>query len=437
MERNMKILMVSAAILPFWKCGVATVVDDLRAVLERQGHEVELFALDLMGGNDRECLENETKCYLTAMQSMTQCAIVSDTQPGVAHVNARFRECLQSFAPDIVHFHTPQYFSLSLFRIAKEAGVQTVVTLHDWWWICPAQFFSPEPGCKCINIDKTACLRCMQKNGEDEARYEERMCALQDAEAHVDRFICVSSILGKDIIRYKPHLADRMAIIPNAVGLRCETTQKTEEPIRFVFAGGQFDLKGYSQIMKAFFSLSGLKNWELDIYGCTMQSLSASGMKAKIRKYISHPIQMARKIKVLMLQRFTKKNPRLPIRHHPVLSRAEIMDAFQKSHVALVCTQVQESFSLVTYEAMANGCCVIANPCGGPQEIVRDHENGLILKDCSGETLEQAIREMLTHPEMVERLRKRAYEDAESFLHQQDIGERYAQVYRALLERQA
>ena len=91
----------------------------------------------------------------------------------------------------------------------------------------------------------------------------------------------------------------------------------------------------------------------------------------------------------------------------------------------------------MTYEAMANGCCVIANPCGGPQEIVRDHENGLVLEDCSGETLEQAIREMLNHPKMVERLRKRAYEDAEGFLHQQDVGERYAQVYRALLEKQA
>lgn len=431
----MRILIVSAAILPYWKCGVATVVDDLRTVLQRQGHEVALFALDMMGESDRECVENETICYLTAMQSMTQCVIMSDKQSGVAHVNENFRECLKSFAPDIVHFHTPQYFSLSLFRIAKKAGAQTVVTLHDWWWICPTQFFSPQSGCKCTNPDKESCLQCMRRNGEDEARYEERMCAFQNAESQVDCFISVSSILSEDIIRNKPHLADRMVVIPNAVCLRCETIQKTVEPIRFLFAGGQSELKGYSQVMKAFLSLPGVKNWELDIYGCAMQNLSAAGIRAKIRKYIGHPIQMTRKIKALMIQCFAKKKLEFPIRYHPAVSRSEIIDAFQKSHVALVCTQVQESFSLVTYEAMANGCCVITNPCGGPQEIVRDHENGLILNDCSGETLKQAIWEVLTHPEMVENLRKRAYEDAGRFLHQQDVGERYVQVYKALLER--
>jgi len=55
-----------------------------------------------------------------------------------AKVEEKFRELLIKIKPDCIHFQHLIGLSASLIKIANEKGIPTVLTLHDYWFICPA-----------------------------------------------------------------------------------------------------------------------------------------------------------------------------------------------------------------------------------------------------------------------------------------------------------
>lgn len=64
---------------------------------------------------------------------------------------------------DAVHFHHTLGLSLDLIDAAKRAGARVLVTLHDFWHLCPrGQRFTPW-GHLCADIDLSRCSRCIAK----------------------------------------------------------------------------------------------------------------------------------------------------------------------------------------------------------------------------------------------------------------------------------
>jgi glycosyltransferase involved in cell wall biosynthesis len=64
---------------------------------------------------------------------------------------------------DAVHFHHTLGLSLDLIDAAKRAGARVLVTLHDFWHLCPrGQRFTPW-GHLCADIDFSRCSRCIAK----------------------------------------------------------------------------------------------------------------------------------------------------------------------------------------------------------------------------------------------------------------------------------
>lgn len=430
----MKILMVSAAILPFWKCGVATVVDDIKGVLQEQGHTVGMFALDINGYKDSQTQVNGTQCWLTATSVSDKCTYVSDSERSIKHVCDRFDECIAEFHPDVVHFHTPQYFCLSLIEKAKKAGARTIVTLHDWWWVCPAQFFSTDLGQKCKQVTRENCLKCMQKSKEGEKEYILRERALNAIEEFVDAFTCVSPMVCKDLLRIRPWLKNKVYIISNPVPDVADNVHQIEGPLTFAFLGGMHEIKGYFQIMEAFSGIEATGTWKLNIYGGVVQNLTKNKKNIidyliKGSKYLVRPIQFVKKIKNIIYGIRIEHKNHSAINHLPAFDKEEIRNVLRNTHVVIVCSQVQESFSLVAYEAMANGCCVVTTPCGGPEAIVRSGENGILLDAFDGKALERAVRYLIDNRNIVESYRKNAHKLAENFKGKTEIGREYFEIY--------
>ena len=52
-------------------------------------------------------------------------------------VDEKFRNVLEEFKPDLVHFGHLNHLSLSLPSITSELKIPSVFTLHDFWLICP------------------------------------------------------------------------------------------------------------------------------------------------------------------------------------------------------------------------------------------------------------------------------------------------------------
>lgn len=73
----------------------------------------------------------------------------------------------------------------------------------------------------------------------------------------------------------------------------------------------------------------------------------------------------------------------------------------------LVLTSMHEGFGNVILEAMAAGCPVISTRCGGPEDIIRHRENGLLV-DPDHTVIAKAIQLLLDNPVLAQDLVKNA-----------------------------
>ena len=87
--------------------------------------------------------------------------------------------------------------------------------------------------------------------------------------------------------------------------------------------------------------------------------------------------------------------------------RTNIEDAL-KSLDIFVLTSRSEGFSIATVEAMAAGLPTIATRCGGPEEIIRDGEDGLLVENGSPEAVAAALKRLIVDQAFRERLGTRA-----------------------------
>jgi glycosyltransferase involved in cell wall biosynthesis len=80
---------------------------------------------------------------------------------------------------------------------------------------------------------------------------------------------------------------------------------------------------------------------------------------------------------------------------------------YMSSARMLVLTSMHEGFGNVILEAMASGCPVISTHCGGPEDIIRHRENGLLVEP-DHKAIAKAIELLLDNPGLAENLAKNA-----------------------------
>lgn len=75
-----------------------------------------------------------------------------------------YRDFLCEFCPDVIHIHTLMGLHSSFVDAAKELGIKTVYSTHDFFPICPkVTMFKNNEICNCID-DCSYCLSCNQKS---------------------------------------------------------------------------------------------------------------------------------------------------------------------------------------------------------------------------------------------------------------------------------
>ncbi len=75
---------------------------------------------------------------------------------------AAFRKVLLEERPDLVHFQHLIHTSAGLVYVAKEFGLPTVLTCHDYWAVCPrVQLIRPD-GEICAENMGAGCYLCVK-----------------------------------------------------------------------------------------------------------------------------------------------------------------------------------------------------------------------------------------------------------------------------------
>lgn len=410
----MKILMVTCSALPLHNCGVSHVVHHITKELIEKGHEVKVFTLNtdpLRGHKSIQTVQYEGY----EVRSLNLHGVRDDYFSHFREVDYNNIESegglqayVQELRPDIVHFHSLQGIGANAIHLVKNMGYKTVLTMHDWWWLCPNFFMADcqfEP-CGQRVMKSERCIQCIQKvqsmpgakkalkTFEAESFFKKRQAYLMTVLTQdVDQLLVVSQYLESYI---RDNIAQLPQLLVNANGVESPSQiveQKRDSKVKFGFLGGKHTAKGYDLLIETFSTLP-IGNWELHIYGTP--KMSGSAIK-KVIRYLK-----GQGIKGLYYKLQSLKGAK--VKTHPSIFYHETFELEQKEQVyasidvLLSLSKVKESSSLVVREALIRQIPIITTPSGGPQEVVHHGKNGWILtkgtKDELGEVVAHTLEKI-------------------------------------------
>ena len=286
---------------------------------------------------------------------VTVFGVAVPSEDAAAHENPRFDEAVKDIIelvqPDIAHIHCIQSMGVGMVDICREAGVKTLVTLHDAWWICPNQFM----------LDENEVFR-EQWNTEDE-----RSKTIARALSKIDMLLAPSKYFAE---LHERTLGRNVLVNKNGVTRPLgQISKRKKDVIRFGYVGGKTKIKGVHLILKAF-RKHRFPNTELVVVD-NMLNVGA-------RSFFDSDFDGVERFRI-----------------EPAYSQDTIDHFFSEIDILLFPTQWKESFGLTVREAVLRDVWVIATDAGGVSEDIIDGENGTVIPFDSGvEELSRAIAEV-------------------------------------------
>ena len=163
---------------------------------------------------------------------------------------------------DLIHFHMALDLPLDFFRRFSRMKVPYVVSLHDYFYICPRIIMVDQSGAVCRQVDLNKCATCVGlldqirslksiarrvgiqlpriKSSAASVRMEAMKCFLQNA----NMLLPVSNRTAEIYKQIVPHGRFRVEQIGNESALALQTQKSPSEKIRFTFLGTLNKAKG-------------------------------------------------------------------------------------------------------------------------------------------------------------------------------------------------
>ncbi len=317
------------------------------------------------------------------------------------HLQAYFK----NEKPDIFHLFSGYLMSASPLRAARQAGVLCVVSLTDFWFLCPRITMIHRNGqISRLPLKSVNCARCL---GEEYRRYripgkimpglmglywhlqkkrihaiEERLNYLRQSLNQTDAIISASNFLRSVYIEAG---INGERILSSSKGFDPDNSEAGLLPkypssrLRLGYIGQIAEHKGVHILLKAV----GL--------------LPNAPLIVKIFGDITSPSRYRQQ-----LQQMAARDKRVEFvgsfNHH------EINRVMQDLDVVVVPSLWYEASPNVILEAFANKTPVIASNLGGMVEMVSHDVNGLVFEPGSPQNLAVQIQRLVDEPALVGRL---------------------------------
>ena len=397
---HVKVLVVSAHFPPNFVSGGTLV--PMRSALElaRRGHDVRAFAGWIgparrsgdafddvaVGQGDGKDGGAVPVRWFTTNDAIDWGSRLNFDNPAA---RAEFANVLRAFEPDIVHFHSMQGLGAGLLVEAARSGIPFVVTAHDFWWWCGRQFLCDRDYHPCCPVVVAGVCSC----AVDRAWLDERTRWTTSALALAARVLAVSESSAA-VLRANGVPPGQLVVVDNpvegvgedaAANLRGEVPARRplaarHRDVRFLFAGGADPMKGLRVLCEALRSLGSRPGWTADLYGVD-QPVAAAG-----------------------------EEPLPPfVRTHPPFAPDELTAVLSDADVLLIPSVMQETYSILTREALAMGVAVLTTTCLGPEEVVTDRVNGLVVPQDDPGALAAAMTELIEDRTLLARLQGGAH----------------------------
>jgi glycosyltransferase involved in cell wall biosynthesis len=368
--RSMRVTLVSAHYPPNFVSGGTLQPQRLAHGLLDRGHDVRVFAgcldsrrtpLDAWTEPDERGMAVH---WLVTTPWIDWADERNHDNPAAAEV---FRSHLAEHPADVVHLHSLQGLGAGLVEEAQRAGALTVVTMHDFWWVCARQFL--------VDRDQRPC--CLVVAAGD--------CACEDGRAHLDRraerlsaalraadLVLAPSRSAAQVLRANGVPDDRLVVDENGMLAPDGATVATRErrrregtPVVVRYTGGSNPMKGAHVLIDAAHEL---------------------GRRPDLR-ILAHGIDEAVELDGRPLGR-TVLEPQPPYRPE------ELDDVLGAPDVLVLPSVMRESHSIVTREALLRGVPAVTTDTIGPEEVVVDGVNGVVVPAADPHLLAAALRDV-------------------------------------------
>jgi glycosyltransferase involved in cell wall biosynthesis len=370
-EDPMRILQVIHQYLPKHQAGSEIYTHSLSKALKQLGHEVRVFTYEYGGGPDTgEAVWEEYDSIPIYRVYHSPDAWGRFYWIGqAAHsfkddwVGIRFGDVLREFQPEIVHAQHLHNVSGTVVRQAKQARIPVVMTLHDYWLMCPRiNLYDYQKQICTHSYGGWRCGRCMELSSRMglgaglshllAPLFAYRRQYLRTVIREIDLFISPSNFLRRQLINFgiparKVITSDNGYDVSRFLGYK-----RIESPqFRVGYIGSHMEHKGIHLLIAAFRKLAG--DAVLKFYG------DATVQPAYGRR----------------IREMAQGDPRI-----------QFCGRFENDRIAKVLSEIDvlvipslwyENSPLTIHEAFLARVPVVAAGLGGMAEFVQDGANGL------------------------------------------------------------
>ena len=284
---------------------------------------------------------------------------------------------LKDLQPDVVHIH--RVYNLGIVRACLEY-CPTVVTCHDYLYLCPAgSFFHRRTASICKRRAGPGCFlttllkHCMTPRPGYAFAYYRRVRRFIDWKDRYSTILCPSDFVRERLLTtgFSP---GRCLTLPYFCPLEpLPEPRQLPHAATILFLGRIRPIKGYDVFIR---SLGMLR----DVKGIMVGDIND---------------QTRRRISALVQDCGCKD--RLDLR--PWARREEIEGLFAETTVFVFPSICPETLGIVGLEAMACGVPVVASDVGGVRQWLQQGVNGLLVPPKDASALARAVEHLLTVPE--------------------------------------
>lgn len=413
----MRILFTVHGFPPKHSAGAERRTERMARWLANQGHQVEVFTVEDLTTEGFHIRSQDENGILVHRLSYW---FDSELDPLLGFydyplIGAALEDILQRSPFDLIHMVSGYLLGNQVVQVARQVGVPIVITLTEFWFMCPRLNLIQATGGLCTGPDSLdKCTRCLM---EDKRRYRlpammapkimdavwpmmqrttsgERMRAavqrrdqtLRAALGAVDLVICPSNYLidkfaefGFDTTNF--HFIRQGLARPSEAPV---TSYQAPDVLNLGYIGQMKEHKGVDLLIDAVVPLLAEgKKIILELWGPETDSPEYMQMlKARSADFPAH------------------------IRWQGKYTGHKVWDVLAQTDVLVVPSRWHENSPNAILEAFEMGVPVIATNLGGMAELVQHEQSGLLFGFDDAHDLRRQIRRLTDEPALLDRLRR-------------------------------
>lgn len=281
-------------------------------------------------------------------------------------------ELIPYINPDLIHINHLLFLSFNIINILHEKKIPIVMTLHDYWFICPqVHLHKNYELCNSKNVND--CSECISKQGYsyDIRNIKYRDLFALDIISKIDIIISPSLFLRDKFSKYANINPSLIKHIPNGISTNNiikthelnQAFKQRKEKIVLGYFGNIFKAKGLHVLLEAFYKLDTDK-YDLKIYGRLEESYSKS---------------------------LDYNFPDWKQYYQGSYDNDEVLFLLKNIDVLVFPSIIFENYPTVILESLIAGVPVISTNIGGAKELINNNSYGLLFENMDAEDLKDKI----------------------------------------------